>query len=98
MTTRINRINKLADRLGQISAEIADLQAEYEKVRQQLIDSGQSEVEGRLFRVTITPTTRTTVSWRDLVERLEVPPRKLASLMKRFSKVTESVTVKVFSR
>lgn len=51
----------LADRLGALKAEIADLETREKALRDELIRRGAAEVEGALFRVTVADAVRWTL-------------------------------------
>ena len=51
----------LADRLGALKAEIADLEGREKALRDELIRRGVPEVEGALFRVTVAEAVRWTL-------------------------------------
>lgn len=50
----------IVDQLGNINAQIADLEEQKKVVRDQIIALGQSEVEGDLFRATVSNSERET--------------------------------------
>jgi hypothetical protein len=52
---------ELADRLGEVKARIADLEAEEREVRAELIALGVERAEGALFKATITSAVRWTL-------------------------------------
>ena len=65
------------DRLADIKAQIAALQAEEADLKADLIESGAAEIEGTLHRAAITyNTTRTTTNWHAVALHLK-PSRQL---------------------
>lgn len=50
-------LTSAVDKLGHINAQIADLQAQAEPLREQLLQSNKPEVEGKLFRVVLSERT-----------------------------------------
>jgi len=52
------QLPKLADRLGKIKAQIADLAAEEKQIKQNLELSGLTVIEGKLYRVTVSDKSR----------------------------------------
>jgi hypothetical protein len=52
---------ELADQLGHVKAEAAEIKAREDALRGELIARGVSEAEGALFRATITEATRWTL-------------------------------------
>jgi hypothetical protein len=51
----------LADELGAVKSDLADLKSREDALRSELIRRGVSEVEGVLFRATVTEATRWTL-------------------------------------
>jgi hypothetical protein len=67
----------VADRLGQIKAQLADLKKEEGKLKQELIDSGLAVVEGSFYRVAVTESEgKTLVDWKKIAEKFS-PSRQL---------------------
>jgi hypothetical protein len=67
----------VADRLGQIKAQLADLKKEEGKLKQELIDSGLAVVEGSFYRVAVSESEgKTLVDWRAIAEKFS-PSRQL---------------------
>lgn len=65
------------DRLAEIKAQIATLQAEETELKNDLTESGAEAIEGTLHRAAICyNTTRTTTDWRAVAEHLK-PSRQL---------------------
>ena len=63
------------DRLGEIKAAQANLQAEFDRIRATLEDAGLSEIDGNAYRVTFSTSTRTSTDWRAIAERLKASPQ-----------------------
>src|SRR5437868_9552881 len=51
----------VADQLGAVKAEIADLEAREKSLRDELIRRGGAEIDGTLYRATITDAVRWTI-------------------------------------
>jgi len=67
----------VADRLGQIKAQLADLKKEEGKLKQELIDSGLAVVEGSFYRVAVSESEgKTLIDWRKIAEKFS-PSRQL---------------------
>ena len=67
----------VADRLGQIKAQLADLKKEEGKLKQELIDSGLAVVEGSFYRVAVTESDgKVLVDWKSIAEKFN-PSRQL---------------------
>lgn len=78
-----------ADKLGKIQAQIAPLRNEEAALKQLLRDSGESVVEGDVYRVVISPAKGVTkVDWRALAEHY-LPPDVIASAVPTFTTVGE---------
>ena len=67
----MTKLANIADDLGRIKAEIADLTARKRELEDVIIESGETEVEGRLFRVTVSVFERATIAWRKIAEKLK---------------------------
>ena len=67
----------VADRLGQIKAQLADLKKEEAELKDTLIDSGLAVVEGSFYRVAVSESEgKTLVDWRTIAEKFS-PSRQL---------------------
>jgi hypothetical protein len=65
------------DRLAEIKAQIAALQAEEDELKNDLTESGAATIEGTLHRAAITyGSTRTTTNWQAVAQHLN-PSRQL---------------------
>lgn len=65
------------DRIAQIKAQIAELRAAEEELKQILIDSGESAVDSTMYRATISEcTTREKIDWQAIAIRFN-PSRQL---------------------
>jgi hypothetical protein len=84
----------LVDQLGCIKAQIADLEKQEKSVRDALADSGLSEIEGELFRATVSRSEVAKVDWKTIAEKCE-PSRQLIAA---HTTSDERVTVRVVSR
>jgi hypothetical protein len=63
------------DRLGQIKAAQADLQAQYDQIRAELEEAGLKEIDGHQYRATFSTSTRTTTDWKTIAERFKPSPQ-----------------------
>lgn len=84
----------IVDALGEIKAHKANLEEQESDLRQALIDSGTEEVEGRLFRATVSNSTVQRVDYPALINEIGVSPRTL----RKFTIESPRTTVKVVSR
>jgi hypothetical protein len=86
----------VADRLGQIKAQLADLKKEESKLKEELIESGLAVIEGSFYRVAISETDgKTLIDWKTIAEKFS-PSRQL---VKANSSVGEAFfTVRVSAR
>jgi hypothetical protein len=86
----------VADRLGQIKAQLADLKKEEAELRDTLIDSGLAVVEGSFYRVALTESEgKVLVDWRTIAEKFS-PSRQL--IKANSSKGEAYFTVRVSAR
>ena len=86
----------VADRLGQIKAQLADLKKEEAKLKDTLIDSGLAVVEGSFYRVALTESEgKVLVDWRTIAEKFS-PSRQL--IKANTSKSEAYFTVRVSAR
>jgi hypothetical protein len=87
-------IAAVVDRLGKVKAQQADLAKVEKRLRKELIESGLSEADGRLFRATVSEVERATVDYAALVAALNVP--KL--VVENFTTRDRHKTVRVVAR
>lgn len=90
VSTELNQV----DRLGLLLAQIADLEAEAEAIKNELKSGDEGVVEGNLYKANVILSQRTTVDNKALYKALNVSDDLLA----KFSKSTAVITVKVTSR
>ena len=93
-----NDINTI-DTLGTLLAQIADLEAQAEAIKNDLKDAatapgGSKVFEGSLFKATVSESNRSTVDWKKLAADLGIDAETLA----KYSKTTAVFSVKVSSR
>lgn len=88
----IHDLAPVVDRLGTVKAQISDLTKVESELKQKLIDSGYKEVDGKLFRATVSNTTKET-----LVPKL-VKMALTAAKYKACLRTTKSTVVRVNSR
>ena len=81
-------IAEQVDRLGEIKATQADLQAEFDRIRATLEDAGLSEIDGNAYRVTFSTSTRTSTDWKTIAERFKPSPQ----LIRRHTTTSEPST------
>lgn len=94
MPRTISSLRSTVDELGRIKAQIADLKATEEQLRQTLLDAGIESTEGKLFRATVSRYDQTCVDYAGLIEQLAPPAR----LIKKFTTTSERTTVRVVAR
>lgn len=83
------------DRLGKLKAEIADLTAKANELRDSILDEvEEGEVEGKLFRVVVSPVSTNRVDYKGLLEELKPSKRTL----NKYTTVSDSVRLSVSSR
>ena len=66
----------LADDLGMVRAQIAELKNREAKLRATIIEAGERVLEDDLFRATLIEQTRKTIDWKAVAEKLN-PTRQL---------------------
>ena len=90
-------LKSTTDELGEVKAQIADLAEKEDQLKQVLLDSGRDEVEGKLFRCTISRFQAVNVNYKAVLE--ELPPSPvLSKLLKQNTSVADRVSVRVVSR
>jgi len=86
------------DALGSLLAQIAELQAQADAIKDSLKDqaslSGERVFEGELFKATYVESNRSTVDWKAISKALNIP----ADLIAANTKTTAVFSVKVTSR
>ena len=85
-------IGELADQLGHVKAEAAEVKAREDALRAELISRGVESAEGWLFRVTVTQGTRWTLD----AERIKAELGELWTVA--HSKVSTVTTLRVTAR
>ena len=80
------------DRLGQIKAQIANLETEQKALRDVLVEQGPGAYEGELFRVTVT------VSEREVLDMAAVREKLSPQFVRAHTSITEVTTVRVTAR
>ena len=91
----MTKLANIADDLGRIKAEIADLTTRKRELEDVIIESGETVVEGRLFRVTVSVFERATVAWRKIAEKLKASRQIIQA---NTAEPVEVITVKVVAR
>jgi hypothetical protein len=86
------------DALGSLLAQIAELQAQADAIKDSLKDqaslSGEKVFEGELFKATYVESNRSTVDWKAISKVMNIP----ADLIAANTKTTAVFSVKVTSR
>jgi hypothetical protein len=82
------------DQLGLLLAQIADLEAQAELIKNQIKNEGEGAVEGTLYKGTVSLSQRTTVDNKAVFVAANVP----SELIAKYSKTTAVITLKVTSR
>lgn len=73
----VTSLGAVVDRLGQLRAEIADLEQVEKQLRAALIESGQDKVVGKLYKAAVVHSEgRISVDWQTIAERFN-PSRQL---------------------
>lgn len=82
------------DQLGMLLAQIADLEAQAEVIKNNLKNAGEGHVEGNLYKSCVTLSQRKTVDNKAVFAELNVP----AELIEKHTKTTAVITLKVTAR
>lgn len=69
-------IARRVDRLGSLKAEIANLEAEIKKIREELEEAGVKEGEGKLFSLQFSEAVTNRVDWNKMKEDYDLPVEK----------------------
>lgn len=92
VATRPNDLGDLVDRLGKLKAKIANLCEEEKAIKDELILTRLPEIEGTLFRATISTHERTSLD-SEMVKMFLTPSQLL-----QCTKVSEVTTLRVNAR
>lgn len=72
-----NILGHLVDKLAQVKAKIADLKIDEQTLRQELVDSGETSIEGIYHRAAISQSEgKTTIDWQTVAMHFK-PSRQL---------------------
>jgi hypothetical protein len=72
-----NILGHIVDKLAQVKAQIADLKIDEQALRQELIDSGETTIEGIYHRAAISQSEgKTTIDWHTVAMHFK-PSRQL---------------------
>jgi hypothetical protein len=86
------------DELGVLIAQIKDLEAQAEAIKNQFKDiasaGGPKVFEGALFKATYIEANRSNVDWKALAEEFQIPAEAIA----RHTKTTATFSIKTTSR
>lgn len=83
----------LVDRLGFIKAQIADLKQEEQRLSEELIDTGETAIDGSAYRAAISLVEpRKSIDWKTVAEKLN-PYRQLLAANTKWSAGYVSVRV-----
>ena len=97
MTTlnrNVNTLTAMADELGAVNADIAELQAKARELKDALIASGYDRIEGSLFAANVVVAERTTVNWKGIATKLGASRQIITAN----SKTSETVSVRVVGK
>ncbi len=78
MSKEVIEVAGLADELGAIRAQQADLKDREREIRTTLIESGIEVFEDNFFRALVVESLRTTIDWKSVAAKLE-PSRQLVT-------------------
>lgn len=86
------KLAEQVDRLGQIKAAQAELQAEFDRIRAELEEAGLKEIDGHQYRATFSTSTRKNINWQILAMSFK-PSAKLIRLHTTTSEETTACRV-----
>ena len=78
MSKNVIEVTGLADELGAIRAQQADLKDREREIRNTLIESGIEVFEDDIFRALVVESLRTTIDWKSVAAKLK-PSRQLVT-------------------
>jgi len=84
-------IARRVDRLGELKAQVANLEEEISKIRTELEEAGVKEGEGKLFRFKFVYAETNRVDWNRMKEDYDLPTEK-------YTTTSKSVRMTVSSR
>lgn len=87
----------IVDQLGDLKARISDLETEEAALRDKLVASGLTEIEGTLFRCTVSRGEVTKTDYKSVLGSMKMTPT-IQRLMDNHTSTSERTTVKVVSR
>lgn len=96
-TSKASALRSRVDELGSIKARIATLEEQEQELRDEIAASGDTEIEGRLFRATVSTSLVVKTNLRAVVDGLP-PSGNLTRLVNKNTTTEERTTVKVVSR
>jgi hypothetical protein len=94
MNTVNDNFKGLADDLGLVRAQMADLKVREEKIRAAIIATGEPIIEADLFRAVLITQNRTQIDWQAIAKKLK-PSRQL---IKAYTERKEVIQIKTSSR
>ena len=84
----------LVDQLGLLKSRISALQEQERRLRDQLVASGMEEIDGSMYRATVSTSTFKQIDYPALVDYLSPSSRVLS----KYTSLKERVTVRVVAR
>ncbi len=91
----MTKLANIVDDLGRLKAEIADLEVRKGELEDVLVESGEAEIDGRLFRATVSIYDRATVAWKKIAKKLKASRQLIKA---NTAEPVEVITVKVVAR
>ncbi len=71
MSRKVVEVAGLADELGAVRAQLADLKDREREIRNTLIEAGVKTLEDDLFRVLVVESMRTMIDWKSIAAKLK---------------------------
>lgn len=85
---------EMVDRLGELKAEIADLQEEFDYIKSELIKQRVTKEHGVLFQMTLSTFRRRVTDWRAIATKLKAK----TGLIEQHTRLITQHTLRVSSR
>jgi hypothetical protein len=71
VSRKVVEVAGLADELGAVRAQLADLKDREREIRNTLIEAGVKTLEDNLFRVLVVESMRTMIDWKSIAAKLK---------------------------
>ena len=90
----ITKARRITDQLGELKAQISALQEQEKFYKEQLNTLGFPEIDGALYRATVSHSSVPVVAWKRLAEDLHIS----SGTIKRYTTLSQRTTIRVTAR